>query len=724
MMFGLRSLLLLPTFAAAQTDFGGYTVGADYVKFGDIVNDNANIATELDKTDGYAAAKTIYTDGVTATGATLQEFARGEAFTSGTTYSPYKAFESLWAANMWDKLILDSLDDNLGDYGGDAKDNFRAYGVNKGVLGACIHEALNQLDAALDAGPSAAAQNMVDKAWAVYYGSKDGGSKSAAEVTYKRELKGLPDKIPDFYTGTTLVWPRLHVPFKQAKAALAAGGDADEAFEAVQTIKKMIILTFARATIKYSHTRMKTAADYNAGYHMEGDAYYRIFAGTALSFLNNTDTAKAKLDLISAKMSYAQAKSALTEKTNHCEVKKMVEEMYVDLELDCAMVGVMASLPTDCPTDCWTNMGVEQYFYLPLSDVYDYALITKDVKKMTSQTADGDFTAATTVYTSGDATTVLKLKTIATTDHGDDAFFKAYETTFGSKTSFDDVITPALAKSGDMASKTDNFRAYVVAKCGITALNMETMTLLAKAAAAPRGDKAYDDSAPFGAAFLWDAAYATFNGVSGGKSVGGEGGGVCRKRDNDFADGVSVRDVVLKQFQLGKQALLAGSETYGGTFDQTVVDAAIAEIKRLVGITFARATIKYSSRCKDVTSGAYSAGYHAEGFCYWRGMAGYFADKTSDKATVIEIDDLLSLKKEDADIVQPALACDAKAKMEGLLTGLGVTCAELGTMTSNMHSCSTTCAENVAAAAADAEPTDARAPLAALGALITAVLFA
>ena len=41
--------------------------------------------------------------------------------------------------------------------------------------------------------------------------------------------------------------------------------------------------------------------------------------------------------------------------------------------------------------------------------------------------------------------------------------------------------------------------------------------------------------------FLWDAAYATFNGVSDGKSVGGEGGGVCRKRDNDFADGVPRR---------------------------------------------------------------------------------------------------------------------------------------------------------------------------------------
>ena len=50
----------------------------------------------------------------------------------------------------------------------------------------------------------------------------------------------------------------------------------------------------------------------------------------------------------------------------------------------------------------------------------------------------------------------------------------------------------------------------------------------------------------------------------------------------------------------GKQALLAGSETYGGTFDQTVVDAAIAEIKRLVGITFARATIKYAGETDSV----------------------------------------------------------------------------------------------------------------------------
>jgi hypothetical protein len=365
-------------------------------------------------------------------------------------------------------------------------------------------------------------------------------------------------------------------------------------------------------------------------------------------------------------------------------------------------------------------MGGEQYFYLPLSDVYDYALITKDVKKMTSQTADGDFTAATTVYTSGDATTVLKLKTIATTDHGDDAFFKAYETTFGSKTSFDDVITPALAKSGDMASKTDNFRAYVVAKCGITALNMETMTLLAKAAAAPRGDKAYDDSAPFGAAFLWDAAYATFNGVPDGNSVGGATGGVCYKRDDDFVDAtngaVAVRKMILKQFQAGKTAILAD------TFDTAAFDAAVAEIQRLVGITFARATIKYSSRAKDKDGGVYKGTYHAEGFCYWRGMAGYFADKSGDKDTVLEIDALLALTKTDAEIVQPALACDAKQKMETLLPGLGITCEDMGAMTSNMHECTHTCAENVVPTAAPAA--DSRAPLAALGALITAVIYA
>ena len=43
----------------------------------------------------------------------------------------------------------------------------------------------------------------------------------------------------------------MHFAFKQAKDALAAtGGNADAAADAVKSIKKMIILTFARATIK------------------------------------------------------------------------------------------------------------------------------------------------------------------------------------------------------------------------------------------------------------------------------------------------------------------------------------------------------------------------------------------------------------------------------------------------------------------------------------------
>merc|ERR1719310_2111617 len=457
----------------------------------------------------------------------------------------------------------------------------------------------------------------------------------------------------------------------------------------------MIILTFARATIKYSHNRQKSAKteDYGAGAHMEGDAYYRIFAGVALSFLGNDATAKTELDAISAKMSYAQEASALTYKTDHCEVKKMVEAMYERLELDCDMVGVKSSLPTDCPTTCWANMGGEQYFYMPLSDVHSYALITKDVK---------------TLYENG-GVSHLKLKDIATTDHGDDPFFKAYETTFGSKTSFDDAIAPALAGTGDMASKDSSFKSYVVAKCGITALNMETMTLLTDAkTAAAGGDTSY---AATGAAFLWDAAYATFNGVSDGNSVGDISGGVCAKRDKDFKDGVQVRKLILKQFQAGKTAITAA------TFDAAALDAAIAEIQRLVGMTFARATIKYSSRAKPLDTGEYNAGYHAEGFCYWRGMAGYFAHKTGDKATVLEIDGLLDLKKNDADIVQPDLACDAKKKMETLLPGLGITCEDMGAMTSNMHECTHTCAENVVPTEAPAA--DSHAPLAALGALIT-----
>ena len=45
--------------------------------------------------------------------------------------------------------------------------------------------------------------------------------------------------------------------------------------------------------------------------------------------------------------------------------------------------------------------------------------------------------------------------------------------------------------------------------------------------------------------------------------------------------------------------------------------------------------------------------------------AGYFASKSGDKDTVLAIDMLLSLKKNDADIVQPGLACDVSCILRG-----------------------------------------------------------
>merc|ERR1719456_304595 len=90
------------------------------------------------------------------------------------------------------------------------------------------------------------------------------------------------------------------------------------------------------------------------------------------------------------------------------------------------------------------------------------------------------------------------------------------------------------------------------------------MTLLEDAkAAAAAGKQTYDTD---GAGFLWDSAYATFAEVDGtAKSVGGYTGGVVPKRDKDFVTNnpnkkdanVMVKDVVLKQFQEGKTALMA-----------------------------------------------------------------------------------------------------------------------------------------------------------------------
>merc|ERR1719331_1806896 len=101
----------------------------------------------------------------------LQNFAKAD-YTAGTgdytAGNTYKAFNELFPptageATMWDELISKSLDNGLGTAHTDADlDTFRTYGVTKGLLGAAIYEALNLLDKALAAGPSAAAQDHVD----------------------------------------------------------------------------------------------------------------------------------------------------------------------------------------------------------------------------------------------------------------------------------------------------------------------------------------------------------------------------------------------------------------------------------------------------------------------------------------------------------------------------------------------------------------------------------
>jgi hypothetical protein len=90
--------------------------------------------------------------------------------------------------------------------------------------------------------------------------------------------------------------------------------------------------------------------------------------------------------------------------------------------------------------------------------------------------------------------------------------------------------------------------------------------------------------------------------VSGGTSVGDISGGVCAKRDKDFAECVQVRTMILKQFQAGQGASPAA------TNDAAALDAAIAENQSLVGMTFARATIKYSIRAKPLDTKTSNAG--------------------------------------------------------------------------------------------------------------------
>merc|ERR1719160_532032 len=77
-------------------------------------------------------------------------------------------------------------------------------------------------------------------------------------------------------------------------------------------------------------------------------------------------------------------------------------------------------------------------------------------------------------------------------------------------------------------------------------------------------------------------------------------------------------------------------------------------------------------------------------------MAGWMSAKADMKATAEEIDALLALTKNDADITQPALHCDVKQKLETMLPSLGISCDDIGVPKTSLklHSCSATCAEN------------------------------
>merc|ERR1719191_568189 len=285
-------------------------------------------------------------------------------------------------------------------------------------------------------------------------------------------------------------------------------------------------------------------------------------------------------------------------------------------------------------------------------------------------------------------------------------FFDGLHELTGSKTSFDDIISNALAGTGDFDGKSDSFRYYAVQKCGIAALQLQTMYLLETALTEAAAGTAT-------AASKWDQAYAIFTGVSGNAAgtVGQLVGGVMQKRDSDFpAPAVVARDHVMKHFAAGQKAILAD------TYDAAAATAAAAEIRRLIGITFARATIKYSSTMKDadpITDPAvYSDTGHPESFCYWRAMAGWMSKKADMKSTAVEIDGLLALTLNDADITQPETHCSVKQKLETMLPNLGITCDDIGVPKESLvlHTCEAatygTCADNAVAATTDA-PTDA-----------------
>ncbi len=169
-------------------------------------------------------------------------------------------------------------------------DLFRITCAKKAVLGIHTMQTMHRLERSIALGALTCSVHVWDQAWAFYYGKQ--GKDSPFTVSGKRDH--------DFATASAVRYPgvivnQLIVPlFRQGQLALSPGSfNRTTALEVASVIRRLVVLTYVRAALKYSYktcpvsTGCTASEGYGVKYHAEGYTYARAILGYVAS-LNRT----------------------------------------------------------------------------------------------------------------------------------------------------------------------------------------------------------------------------------------------------------------------------------------------------------------------------------------------------------------------------------------------------------------------------------------------------
>lgn len=326
---------------------GLYCPVNDVTEHGDI-NRDVKLISQLLKDDNYAEALAVYTSGnFSSKGAgnmrTLQDLAQKDMLTSnGYTNAWYTGSLDLAGGvidDIWHNYIMACLE-NTG-FCKDADSSFRKYVINKSLIGVVTGYVTYEMGAAVwKAAQGQTEDTKAAYAWdeaAAFYvgnvepvigdgytGSVPGNLYSPYEFNWKRDFD-----FPDGTSTHTEAIPILNYGLLNIR-----GGDynATNLAAAQMAIYKIIAINAIRSAIKYSN-RAYNGGDFQPKYLAEGWAYWKTGSGY-IATVN-----KAVVQQVDALLALNLTNTTFASDAD-CQIKQLVESIYADLGITCAMVGM------------------------------------------------------------------------------------------------------------------------------------------------------------------------------------------------------------------------------------------------------------------------------------------------------------------------------------------------------------------------------------------------